>query len=301
MKRIIAFSLAVLTVMTIFSFTAQGVARESIPFVQTYDSDKNHLDTYTPPSKSVYAYTKVKIIKGGVTQTYNGLIINGTVYLPFRHISESFGLKVEYSSATRTITATGQGLSMSITDGTNILFANERVLYSRHTATIMWDGRMYVTMEQLVKAMGLKPVREGNNIYFDNKVTPIVHADKFYREDEVYWLSRIISAESRGEPQIGQIAVGNVVLNRVKSNLFPNTIYSVIFDRKYGVQFSPIANGSIYLTPHPTAVLSAKICLEGTNVAGQALYFLQPKTSTSSWIQNNRKYLFTIKNHDFYL
>ena len=60
------------------------------------------------------------------------------------------------------------------------------------------------------------------------------------------WLSRILYAEANTEPLAGKIAVGNVIMNRVKSPEFPDTIYSVIFDRKYGVQFTPVANGSVY-------------------------------------------------------
>ena len=68
-----------------------------------------------------------------------------------------------------------------------------------------------------------------------DRLTPFV-AWASYNEDDVYWLSRIISAESRGEPLEGQIAVGNVVLNRVRSSAYPNTIYGVIFDRKHGTR-----------------------------------------------------------------
>ena len=125
-------------------------------------------------------------------------------------------------------------------------------------------------------------------------------ADKFYREDEVYWLSKIISAESRGESLEGKIAVGNVVLNRVRSAQFPNTIYGVIFDKKFGVQFTPVANGTIYQEPTAESIIAAKICLEGYSLSNDILYFLNPKYSTASWVQSNRPFAFTIGNHSFY-
>ena len=100
--------------------------------------------------------------------------------------------------------------------------------------------------------------------------------------------------------KLGQIAVGSVVMNRVKSSLYPNTIWGVIFDRKYGVQFSPIIDGAIYQTPTASAVAAAKICLEGFDVNSSALFFLYPRHSTSSWIPNNRTYIFSIGKHDFY-
>ena len=125
-------------------------------------------------------------------------------------------------------------------------------------------------------------------------------AEQYYNKDSLYWLSRIISAESQGEPLLGQIAVGNVVLNRMRSPLYPNTVYGVIFDRRYGVQFSPVKDGSIYNPPYATSVTAAKICLEGYSVSGEILFFLEPLISVSLWVPNNRPYRFTIGHHDFY-
>ena len=68
-----------------------------------------------------------------------------------------------------------------------------------------------------------------------------------YDAGELYWLSRIICAESGAESMSGQIAVGNVILNRVRSGSFPNTVEGVIFDRKDAVQFEPVSNGRVYL------------------------------------------------------
>ena len=116
----------------------------------------------------------------------------------------------------------------------------------------------------------------------------------------MFWLGRIIEAESRGEPLLGKIAVGNVVMSRVRSSSYPNTIYGVIFDKKYGVQFSPVIDGSIYNTPSYNSILAAKIVLDGFDVSEGALFFLRPEMSSSSWIPNNRRYLFSIGKHDFY-
>ena len=124
--------------------------------------------------------------------------------------------------------------------------------------------------------------------------------EEYYDASEVYWLSRIIYAESGAEPFLGKIAVGNVVLNRVASAQFPDSIYGVIFDKKYGVQFSPVANGSIYKTPNSDSVIAAKICLEGYSVNNKVLYFMNPKLATNNWISQNRKYAFKIGTHYFY-
>jgi N-acetylmuramoyl-L-alanine amidase len=122
-----------------------------------------------------------------------------------------------------------------------------------------------------------------------------------YDQEDLYWLSRIISAESQGESLLGQIAVGNVVLNRVKSSEYPNTIQEVVFDTKDGVQFEPVSNGTITQEPTATSVLAAKLALEGANVVGESLYFYAPALSAGSWIVKNCTYYTTIGCHRFYL
>ena len=127
------------------------------------------------------------------------------------------------------------------------------------------------------------------------------YVDKSYTSTELDWLAKIIHAEAQGEPQRGKVGVGNVVLNRVKSKEFPNTIYDVIFDRKYGIQFTPIANGSIYNNPAKESYIAAKCALTGENVVGESLYFCNPSISTNFWISNNRAFFTKIGKHEFYL
>ena len=108
-------------------------------------------------------------------------------------------------------------------------------------------------------------------------------------------------AEACAEPAEGKIAVGNVVLNRVRSDEFPDTIFGVIFDRKYGVQFEPVLNGTIYCEPDKDCLQAAARALAGENVVGESLYFFNPELAQSTWISDNRLYCMTIGGHDFYL
>lgn len=103
-------------------------------------------------------------------------------------------------------------------------------------------------------------------------------------EIDLYWMARIISAESKGEPQQGQIAVGNVVLNRVYSNEFPNTIEEVIFQNG---QFCPVRNGSIHNEPTERAIESAKMVLMNERVLSiDVLFFYNPNVvSRGNWIR----------------
>ena len=91
--------------------------------------------------------------------------------------------------------------------------------------------------------------------------------------------------------------MGNVVLNRVASSLFPNSVYDVIFQRN---QFTPASSGSINREPSEDAVIAAKLCLDGANTADNALYFVNPKASPNSWASRNCTYVATIGAHAFF-
>ena len=120
-------------------------------------------------------------------------------------------------------------------------------------------------------------------------------------ETDLYWLSRIIHAEAEAEPYAGKVAVGNVILNRVKSNLFPNTVKGVIFEYYQGIpQFSPVADGTIYNSPDSNSIQAAKAALAGTNYVGNATYFFNPDKAEGAWIVANKTYVTRIGNHVFY-
>ena len=113
-----------------------------------------------------------------------------------------------------------------------------------NSQSIMYNDRLYVPVRFISDCFG--GTTEWNSflknacLTFQDVSIPKNMINKSYTDDDVFWLGRIIEAESAGEPISGKTAVGNVVLNRVKSDDFPNTIYGVIFDRNYGIQFQPI-------------------------------------------------------------
>lgn len=118
---------------------------------------------------------------------------------------------------------------------------------------------------------------------------------------ELYWLSRIIHAEAEAEPYEGKVAVGNVVMNRVNSSDFPNTIKGVIFEYFQSIpQFSPVADGTIYNTPSATSIQAAKASLAGERPVGTATYFFNPDKSAAKWIVSNKTYVKRIGDHVFY-
>ena len=252
-------------------------------------------------SKVKKDYTQVTVSVGNNSLSVSGFVFNGVYYIPFRAAAGMInGSSYSYDSANRISTMRAPGLEIVAGDGCFVTYANGRALFNTVPNVIMSDGRLYIPANVFAKAVGMNLNIGNGKVTVSGSYSPILRAEQYYREDEVFWLARIIHAESRGESLLGQIAVGNVVLNRVKSAYYPNTIYSVIFDRKYGVQFSPILDGSIYNTPSYNATLAAKICLEGYDITGGAFFFLEPRLATSSWIPRTREYAFTIGNHDFY-
>lgn len=116
-----------------------------------------------------------------------------------------------------------------------------------------------------------------------------------FSDADIYLLARVIHGEARGESYAGQVAVGAVVLNRIKSASFPNTMSGVIY-QKYA--FTAVADGQINLTPNETAKKAARDALNGWDPSYGALYYYNPRTATSSWIFS-RQTTVIIGNHVF--
>lgn len=116
-----------------------------------------------------------------------------------------------------------------------------------------------------------------------------------YNSSDVYLLAKCIYAESRGEPYLGQVAVGAVVLNRVRSSSFPNSISGVIY-QPYA--FTAVIDGQINLEPNETAYSAARDAMNGWDPTNGCLYYYNPATATSSWIWT-RTVKLTIGKHRF--
>ena len=116
-----------------------------------------------------------------------------------------------------------------------------------------------------------------------------------YSNADIELLARLIYGEARGESYVGQVAVGAVVLNRIKSASFPNTMSGVIYQR---YAFTAVDDGQINLTPNATARKAAQDAMNGWDPSYGALYYYNPSTATSSWIFT-RKTTVTIGNHVF--
>ena len=114
-------------------------------------------------------------------------------------------------------------------------------------------------------------------------------------DGDIYLLARIISAEARGEPYEGQVAVGAVVLNRVKHPSFPDTLSGVIYQTD---AFTAVSDGQFDQPIAESAYRAAQDAMNGSDPSGGALYYFNPATATSAWIWS-RPLIVTIGNHRF--
>jgi len=223
---------------------------------------------------------------------------DGTTYVPLVSFVQSIGSH-DISWDGQTARITSPELTLTATPGQQWLEANGRCLYVPGGVRLV-SGRTMVPVRTLAQIYGLEVNwnAETNTVFLSGTAKQLESGDTYYDEDTLYWLSRVISAESRGEPLTGQIAVGNVVLNRLNSDVFPDDLQQVIFQPG---QFEPVENGTIYNDPYHLSVTAAKLCLDGAQVVGDCMYFFAPALSPGTWIVNNRTYYTTIGCHRFYL
>ena len=218
---------------------------------------------------------------------------SGVTYAPLRQFLDVVGgWDLRWDSGRKAAVATS-GSETLIADPVADTVTLNGTAYSGGVYVL--EGRTYVPLRLMAELLG---GRAAWDPYFGGAA--VTSASAGYDAGELYWLSRIISAESRGESLAGQIAVGNVICNRVASEEFPDTVKGVVFDRKNGVQFEPVSNRTIYDEPTEQSVLAARLVMAGVDAAGESLYFFNPALSQGKWVRANRTYHMTIGCHRFY-
>ena len=218
----------------------------------------------------------LKIAFGGiVNNNVIPILVNGVTYVPFRAfcLETVPGAEVTWDTETNAAYCKAPSLEIEVPFGETYIIANGRVIF-RYDANIAINGTMYVPVRSLAKAVGAqvewRPSEKCVNLVLTGK--PIEPASKFYNQNDLLWLARIINAESKYEPLLGKIAVGDVILNRVAHPDFPNTVYEVIFDDRYAIQFYPVTSPIIYSIRLRRSIIAAKACLEVFR--SQSRYFI---------------------------
>lgn len=268
---------AVAPVPTVAAGSAESALRTS---VQTAPADLYHVRVNGVP----------------MTQDPQVTSLNGECHVSLRAVAQAVlpDVRVAWDGTQAAVAKVGV-LSLTAKPGDKYLVANGRYLYVPGGVQAR-NGSVLVPLNVLSRAMDFTCTwRPDGSLDITTGSGGILSGSAYYDEGELYWLSRIIYSESGNQPLSGKLAVGNVVLNRVKDSRFPDSIYGVIFQKN---QFSPAASGSIYRTPNAESVVAAKLCLDGAVSLDRVLYF--NRVGLNCWASRNRPYVATIAGHSFY-
>lgn len=206
--------------------------------------------------------------------------------------------QVQWDSGTGVATVTTANLNVTAKVGQLYMVANGRYLYLPESAQVV-EGRLTVPLWAVAEAFDAKVGWDSatGTVTVTRGSGAIQSGESYYDQNDLFWLSRLIYAESGNQPLEGQMAVGNVVLNRVASPIYPNTIEGVLAQKN---QFSTYQSGSLAKrTPNESSVIAAKLVLDGGVVEETrgALYF---DSSVGSWASRNRNCIAVIGGHKFY-
>lgn len=251
----------------------------------------------------ILAYTEIPLY---VDDFFTGtaLKLNDATYVPLLAFCEAMlmaDIEAVWDNETGRVSLSAEDVEISLTLDDNYIMANDRYFYLSDGAYNI-NGTVMVPIRELAKIFNVSVDWDDESWTVDISTSDFSIPEQgkdFYDEDSVYWLSRVISSEAGAEPLEGMIGVGNVVLNRANddSGIFADTIKAVIFQYN---QFAVVKSGAIYLKPNDMSVIAAKLCLEGYNTVEDSKFFLNPETSSSLWFRQNRTYVITIDDHDFY-
>lgn len=227
------------------------------------------------------------------------------VYLPAERFLGILGVEAELSRSDDAISLIGDGLHFECTLEEEYGVCNYRYVYIPNGVQEL-HGTLYLPLCTLAQIFSLDTVEEEERAEVSTEGLSILQGYEGYYNyyahgKDFYWLSRIINAEGSHQPLSGKIAVGNVVMNRVASPLFPDNVYDVVFDTVGTVQFtSTVENDGIDMEPYRDAIIAGLLVYEGVNVVEDCLYFVDPLLCDASWFEQDLIFFVTIGDHFFY-
>ena len=206
--------------------------------------------------------------------------------------------QVTWDGSSRTVTVQTANLTLTAKVGQPYAVANGRYLYAQDGIQMQGD-RVMIPLRILTEAFDAKLSwdKGTDTIYVQRGSGALMSGDQFYNQEDLFWLSRVIYAESGNQTLKGQMAVANVVLNRVNSPLFPDSVLGVLSQRN---QFTTYRGGKLAnRTPSESSVIAAKLVMDGGVVEESegALFF---DSLVRSWASRNKTYVCTIGGHKFY-
>ena len=230
--------------------------------------------------------------------TVGRFVENGVTYVALAPMAQVLDSTVTINWDGTTATVYSDKLNLTARVGELYLVANGRYLYIPEGVRMV-NNMVTVPLTTLAEAFGATLTWNGTTgvTQITRGTGGIVPGDAFYNQNDLFWLSRVIYAESGNQSLEGQMAVGNVVMNRVAHPAYPNTVEGVLAQKN---QFSTYKSGALAnRTPTEKCVIAAKLVLDGGEVTETegALYF---DSARSSWASRNRQYAATLGGHTFY-
>ena len=230
-----------------------------------------------------------------------------TVCVSVSALCDRFGLEAALSAEGGGCQLALPGVTLRCTAGREYAEADGRYLYTPG-GFLLQDGELYLPAQAAAHLFGITAAvtEDPPRVDLDTDRFRLLTGGTDYYSmhfpvEDLYWLSHIIYSESHLQPLAGQIGVGNVVLNRVASPLYPDSIMAVVLERsETAVQFDPTADGSVHAPVDEAAMIAACLCLEGYNTVGDSMFFVNPDRGDSSWFEAERQFVVRIGEHNFY-
>ena len=230
--------------------------------------------------------------------------VGGITYVSLKVMCQQLdaSAQVGWDGKSSTATVTTDHLTLTARIGETYLIANGRYLYMPEGVLLSDNWQTMISLDALAKAFdaSLAENKETGTISITRGSGALENADTFYGEEDLFWLSRVIYAESGNQVLEGKMAVGIVVLNRRDdtSGIWPNTIKGVIAQRN---QFSTYKNGRLAKrTPNAESIVAAKLVLDGGIVKEVEDAYFFDALLKNSWAARNKSVLAVIGGHRFY-
>ena len=231
-----------------------------------------------PPEPAVNS--KLLINGQPAPEEINRSLQKGVTYVALDVLAQQLEPSAQITWDGSTVTVVTDQLTLTAKVGELYVVANGRYLYVPEAVQLTQANQAAVPLRVAAEAFGAQ-----------------VGYDSFYNQDDLFWLSRVIYRESGNQSLEGQMAVGNVVLNRVADPAFPDTVEGVLAQKN---QFSTYKSGVLRKTePSAKSIIAAKLVLDGGVVKETrgALFF---DCTNNSWAARNKQLIATFGDHNFY-
>lgn len=219
---------------------------------------------------------------------------NGVTYVSAYNVTRALvpDTTTVWNSGAEDMVLKGTDVNINLHLNRDYVVANGRYLYTPGQVILHSTGDLLVPVRTLALALGAPLTWDGNGVYLTSGGTPLQSGDSYYDADQVALLAKVIRHEAGNQPLAGQVAVANVLLNRVKSGSFPDTLSGVVNQKG---QFP----GALNAAPTTQHYIAAKLALDGARTVPTNCYWFNG-AGKACWASRNKTLQATIGSHAFY-